>query len=132
VFSRYNPVLSQSSTCLTTLQVAATGVAVVHTLDTLRRSFAASADSINALNTEVVCISVSISEVKELFEEKDQNLDEKLKAKPELSKALAVCLAGCNNILSSLDKDMKKIQQTERGIEGKFGLKRRASFLWKQ
>lgn len=70
--------------------------------------------------------------MKELFEERDQKLDDKLRAKPELSKALAVCLAGCDHILSSLDRDMKKIQQAERGIEGKFGLKRRASFLWKQ
>lgn len=27
---------------------------------------------------------------------------------------------------------MKKIQQAERGSDGKFGLKRRASFLWKK
>jgi len=70
--------------------------------------------------------------VKELFDEKDQKLDDKLRAKPELSKALAVCLTGCNHILSSLNRDMKKIQQAEKGSEGKFGLKRRASFLWKK
>jgi len=70
--------------------------------------------------------------VKEIFDVRDQNLDDRLRAKPELARALAVCLAGCKHILSSLDRDMKKIQQAERGIEGKFGLKRRASFLWKK
>ncbi|TID24147.1 hypothetical protein E2P81_ATG02454 [Venturia nashicola] len=114
------------------LQVAATGVAVVHTLDSFRRSYSAAPDTVNALSTEVACISISISQIKELFEERNQELAEKLRAKPELSKALAVCLAGCQHILSSLDGDVKKVQQTERRGEGKFGLKRRASFMWKK
>ncbi|KAE9984415.1 hypothetical protein BLS_002446 [Venturia inaequalis] len=114
------------------LQVATTGVAVLHTLDTFRRSYNAAPDSITVLSTEVACISLSVSQIKELFEERDRDLDVKLRAKPELSNALAVCLAGCQHILSSLDRDMKKIQQAETGNDGKFGLKRRASFLWKK
>lgn len=90
---------------LTCFQVATTGVAVLHTLDTFRRSYNAAPDSITALSTEVACISLSVSQIKELFEERDRDLDVKLRAKPELSNALAVCLAGCQHILSSLDRD---------------------------
>lgn len=94
--------------------------------------YTAAPESINALNTEVACISAALIHLKELFDHEESNLVNVLGEKPELSRALSVCLTGCDNILSSLDKDMRKLQQVENGGDGRMSLKRRASFLWKQ